>query len=269
MSTTATWRGKMQLKKINLFYLVLGAFFLSLFLVGIKLVVQKEEWLTVEVKGMAGEWWWQSPAPPAWLANKIEVGDSELDGTGQVIAKVISLEKYPATLREKEVIFKAKLKVSYNKISKKYQFKYQTLKVGTPLTLELPQARVNGIVTRIFDKTPETEEKIVTLKLYSRFPWFAEAIDKDLRFSDGEKVIAKILEKTVELAEMTVVTDQGVVLARRDPLKRDITLKLEMKLQKEAEEYFFGEGELVKIGEKLNLKSEKINLYDSFVVNLE
>ena len=255
--------------KFNLFYFLLACFFLAAILVGLRLILQKEEWLTVEVKGQAGDWWWQSPAPPAWMSSQVKVGDQELDGRGQSIAKITSLEQYAAIPGQKEIVFKVKLKVSYNKISKKYQFKYQTLKVGTPLTLELSQVRINGIVTRIFTQEPEIQEKIILVKLYGRHPWFAEAIDKNLEITDGQKVIAQVLEKTVELAEKTVVTDQGRVLARRDPLKRDITLKLKIQLRKEAEEYFFAEGQLVKIGEKIHLKTERINLYDSFIISLE
>lgn len=255
--------------KFNLFYFILACFFIALLLAGFKLIIQKEDWLVVEIKGQAGEWWWQSPAPPAWLANKMQVGDQELDGRGQAIAEIVSLERYPSTPNQKEIVFKAKLRVSYNKISKKYQFKYQTLKVSTPLTLELPQVKVNGIVTRIFEEAPESQEKLVTVRLYGRYPWFAEAIDENLEIKDGEKVIARVLQKQVRPAEMTVVTDQGVVLARTDPLKQDITLKLKMNLKKEAGEYFFGEGQLVKIGEKIHLKTEKINLYDAFVLSFD
>lgn len=263
----------LKFRNFNFFYFVLIFFFLGLGLLVLKMILQKEVWLVVEARSVAGEWWWQTPNPPAWLSNQIEVGDKELDGRGQPIAEIISVEKFGTTQNQKdqsqkEFIFKAKLRVSYNKISQKYQFKYQTLQAATPIILELPKARINALVTKIYQEEPSMEEKILILKLYGRYPWFAEAIPENLEFKDSEKTVAKILEKTVELAEITVTTDQGVVLARRDPLKRDITLKLKASLKKEAEEYFFPDGQLVKIGEKLNLKSEKINLYEAYITSL-
>lgn len=259
----------LKFKNFNFFYFVLIFFFLGLGLLVLKMILQKEVWLVVEARSVAGEWWWQTPNPPAWLSNQIEVGDKELDGRGQLIAEITSVEKYGTTPNQKEFIFKAKLRVSYNKISQKYQFKYQTLQAATPIILELPKARINALVTKIYQEEPLMEEKILTLKLYEQYPWFAEAISEDLEIKDGEKVIAQIQEKLVEQAEMTVTTDQGVVLARRDPLRRDITLRLKASLKKEAEEYFFPDGQLVKIGEKLNLKSEKINLYEAHILSLD
>jgi len=236
--------------KFDLFKLLVVVLILAFIGVGVKFITKRDTWITVELWGSGGEWWWNTGAPPYWVANVINAGDGEYDSGGKKICEIMEIKKYE-DYDKKKFSLKAKLKVEKNKKTGKIKYKNNDLEIGSPLTLNLGTKTVTGNLTWI-EGVPDKREKKnlnVTLKLYNRYPWQADAIKVGDTSTDGNnEIIAKILDKKVDLAEMTVVTDIGDVLARNDPLKRDITLKMGILALKANNQFFFSQIEDIKVG---------------------
>jgi len=239
--------------KLDFFNLLVIFLILAFIGVGVKFVTKKDIWITVELWGSGGEWWWNTGAPPYWVANVINPGDIELDSGGKKICEIVEIKKYEE-YEKKKFSLKAKLKVDKNKKTGKIKFKNNNLEIGIPITLNLGTKTITGNITWIEGIPDKREMKNieVTLKLYDRYPWQADAIKiGDMKTDESNEVIAKILDKKVDLAQMTVVTDTGDVFARSDPLKRDITLIIEILAIKANNQYFYSEIQDIKIGNKL------------------
>lgn len=266
---------KIFLKKSTLFNLLIVLLILSSIGLAVKFLLKKEKWVTVELWGTAGEWWWQTEAPPYWIANAIQVGDVEYDASGRKIGEVLEIKKYEDN-EKKEFLLKVKLKVDINPKTGSLRYKNNNLEIGNPLIIKPAKKSITGSVVWIEGVEDEREKKDlnITLKLYSAYPWMAEVINVGDKMTDENgEVIAEILNKKVELAEMTVVTDWGEVLARRDPLKRDITLKVRIKVVKAVNQWFFAKTQEVKVANPLRLGMPNYNIdrtvVDNRIISLE
>lgn len=238
--------------------------------VGIKFFLRKEKWIEVEIKGGPGNWWWVTPAPPYWLANAVEKGDVEVDYRGRVIAEIFDFRAYKTGEATTDFYIKARLNVKFDKTSGRFRYKGEPVEVGVPITLETATALITGNIIWVEGREEgERVEKVVKLKLYEKYPWEAEAIAVGDTMTDGEgDIVAKILDKRVERAEITVETDRGDVLARRDPLKRDITLDVKLVTIKYGDELLFRKDQIVKVGKKLLIQTPHYDFEDAYVINI-
>lgn len=261
------------------FWFNLLVFFLIIAVLGagVKLLFKREVWVKVEIWGTAGEWWWQTESPPEWIANAVSQGDVERDVDGKVIAEVLSIEKFTqpsdssSNFLKKEFLIKARLKVVKNPKSGILRYRGDDLAIGKPLTLSFTDNSVTGNIVWIegvVDQRQETEVDL-TLKLYDRYPWEAEAISVGSVATDGINQIAQITNKKIDLAEMTVVTDKGEVFARVNPLKRDITLKLLVKAVKVDDQYFFSVYQPIKIGGRLIISFPRYDLLQNVIIDIK
>ena len=128
------------------------------------------------------------------------------------------------------------------------------LGVGSPIELHLSNTYIPGIVVSLegtFDEK-ETRELVIEGIWLNTFPWSAEAIPIGAEMRDGMgRVVAKILDKQIFLADMVITTDDGRVLVKKNPLKRDVTIKAKILVKKQGENFYFREDQKVKIGENL------------------
>ncbi len=253
------------LKKITPFEFLVG-FLLILILIFVMMQTRsKKEWLKTEVK-ISSSSWWQTyyTSPPFWLGESIKIGDSEFNSQGKKIAEVLDVKIYElapvlneteATTR-KDFYLTLNLQVDRIRLTGKARFKNQPLEIGSPIELHLSNTYVPGLVVNLEgarDKK-ETVELIIDGIWLNCFPWNAEAIPVGSEMKDGMgNVVAKIIEKQVYLADMVVETDDGRVLARKNPLRRDVVIKAKILVKKQGENFYFREDQKVKIGENLFL----------------
>lgn len=262
---------KKLISKNNLFSFLIAVLILSLIGVGVKFLLKKEDWVVVEMWGTGGEWWWQTEAPPYWIANAIQVGDVEYDAGGKKIGEVIEIRKYEDSA-EKNFLVKARLKVDISPQTGILKYKNEDLEIGRPLVIKPAGKTFTGNVVWMEGIEDKRERKgmEVMVKKYKIFPWLAETINVgDQMTSENGEIIAEVLDKEVSLAETTVVTDRGEVLARQDPLRRDVTLKMSLEAVKGANQWFFAEVQEVKVGGLLWLKMPNYNLDEVFIIALE
>jgi len=244
-------------------------------------IFQKKTYITTDLFISGGEWWWMTADPPYWLSNPVIQGAAEYDITGKKIVEILHVEKFDQQNR-KLMIVKARLLVTKNLRTKKYRFKQTPLEIGatiaiSPGNIEM-YANVMGI-DGVQDLSPQETETIVA-RWYNVFPWQADAIHIGDSVKDGSgNEVARIINKEVSIAEKTIVTENNqslygtqsnygtqskqtgqLILLRSDPLRRDVTLTISLKVRHVDSQKYFGVIQNVKIGEPLY-----ISLPDIFI----
>lgn len=232
------------------------------------------EWVQVEVKVAPSDFFWSEKKPPAWLANSLQLGDSELDGLGRKVAEITDLRIFEGPGERKITYLKLRLRVVKDSRKQQYLFKSKQLAIGSPVEFRFPRVFLNGLVTYI-EGIPDTriwEEKIMEVRVtqwievfpetLGMFPWRVEAIKVGDQMKDTQgRVVAEILEKRVKPAEKIVVTSDGRVLLRQDPIKKDVTLVIKLQTVKQAGVNYFLDEFKVKVGTSILLALPEIDIW--------
>ncbi len=265
-------RSAKRTKKTLVFFFG-GVGILLCLLVFMVFIFQKKTYVTADLFISGGEWWWITADPPYWLSNPVIQGASEYDLSGRKVVEVLQVEKFDQQAR-KTMLIRAKLLVTKNLRTKKLRFKQIPLEIGSTIVISPGNigmyANVVGI-EGIQDLSPQ-EEKIITTCWYNVFPWQADAIHVGDVMKDGSgNEVAQVLYKAVSIAEKTIVTENNqfiygtptkqvgqLILSRSDPLRRDVTLELKIKVRKIENQSYFGVVQNVKIGELLFLSLPEI-----------
>ncbi|MCL4360449.1 DUF4330 domain-containing protein [Patescibacteria group bacterium] len=249
-----------------------------LFLVVIaKQLFRQKTWVTAEIKVSPEQWWYDNYPPPRWLAQSIQKGDREVDWSGATTAEVLETKSYDTGYDRVITYLKIRFLSSYDSKSHQYLYNGKPLAVGGTLTLNLSHTTVQGLLIDV-EGLPDMREKvtkIVTLKLYDRYPWFADAIHVGDAFKVNGVPIAEVVAKDVRPAEKTTVkidSQSGGTLsiANQDPLKMDITLKMKMQLIKEKDGgLIFRDDQRIIIGNDLFIALPNVNLQYATVIDVE
>lgn len=260
---------KRLIKKIGVFEILVGLLFLLVLIFVMIQTRSKKEWVKAEVK-ISSPSWWQAyyTSPPFWLGESIKVGDKEFDSQGKIIAEVLEVKEYELTGKSGEIAredfyLTLNLQASRNRKTGKLEFKYQPLEIGGPIELHLTDTYVYGLVTFIEGVPDERETKEIIVKgiWMNIFPWQAEVIPIGGKQEDGAgNVIAEILEKRIELSNMVVTTDDGRVLVRKNPTKRDVYITTRVLTKKQGGNLYFREDQKIKIGKNLFIQLPGIDV---------
>lgn len=222
---------------IPLFILVV----VTLGIMVLRVLLQKEQYITVELFASGGEWWWDNPSPPYWLADPIKRGAIERDPQGNVLVEVLEARKFEEANR-KLLWMKVKLRVTPDKKSKQFRFRRENLQVGSVIYVAPNNVKVVCNVLRIEGMEDNRKEavKVVTVEAYGVSPWYADNIKVGdvMRDSDGE-VLAEVIEKKSSYSDMTTIDAKGDTHVRKDMLKRDVSMKVRMQVTRaEGIDYF-------------------------------
>lgn len=240
----------------------------ALLLLGIRIVSQKDRFVTVEIISSGGEWWETLPKTPYWLAGSVRPGDVEYTIGGKKLAEVLETRKYEEDA-SKILWAKVKLLVTKDQVSNGYKFNYQPLLIGSALKIRPHHIQLTGNVISIEDvgKTDEFKTVRVTVKSYDLYPWFADAIHVgDTAADDEGNITATVVAKTTEPAEMAASDSMGRILPSRNPLKRDLTLTVDIQVARRGGQLYFNLIQPVLIGTKLWIPFPTFELKEASVV---
>lgn len=230
-------------------------------------IFKQERWLTVEVKMAPEQWWWEANPPPYWLADTVKVGDKAYDALGRKIAETVDVRTLEWGATRKEAYLTVNLKANYDRRKQKFTFKQRPLEVGRPIELELGGAQILGLITYV-EGLPDERQKVtkkVAAKILGVQPWIAVAIPAGGGMKDSRgRVLARVLDKRVELArEFTAV---GTVAT--NPLKRDVTLTLELETVEQGGIFYFREGQAVKVGQLLWIQLPGVDISAASIMEI-
>lgn len=210
-----------------------------------------------------------------YFANSILIGDQAVDGNGNVTATVVNKIILPTGSRNLvDILIDLDIQV-INRQGVMYFNQIQPVKIGN--SLWIPLKNINLYEAPIINyNNQENNEYIVekelsiTTKIYSQALWFAAAIKIGDEAVDSQgNVIAKIVGLSATPAEVTAYTANGTVLARRDPLKRDIVITWELKAVEKDNVLYFNHIYPVKIGDELWISLEKINIKEASIIDFK
>lgn len=256
--------------KIDLFTPLLVISFLVLSFFIAKVLLEKDTYITAELYASGGEWWWDNPLPPYWLTDPVQPGAIEYDPMGNKLVEVLETRKFEEGER-KMLWVKVKLKVSPSKSSKQYRFRREPLQTGSLIYIAPNNIKIfcNVMWIEGTEEKRQTYEKIITFKEYDIEPWRADTIKVgDVMKDDSGEIMAEIIDKKVELAEMTTVDWAGVTHKERNPYKRDYTLKVKMKTIKSKDRYYFSYFQPLKIGFYIWIPLEDKNI-SGYITEIE
>lgn len=250
--------------------LIIGIF-ISLSILGIRVVLQEDKFIIVEIIASGGDWWQTLPKVPDWLGDAVSPGNIEYSAGGKKLVEVLDTRKYDEE-QNRILWIKAKLLVTPDKNNGGWRFRQMPLDIGSTLTIEPNSIKLVGSIIAIEGSGRAEEYKyiMITVRLYDEFPWYADAIKPgDKYIDDQDRIIAEILDKKVEFAEIAVNTADGRVLERKNPLKRDITLTLKIEVADRNGTFYFNHVQPVKIDNALWIPTKRINIHEANVISIE
>ncbi len=227
----------------------------------------RSEWRTIQVE-VIGRDWTQQYSPdayktPYWLSDKLKVGQTEKNNTGQVIARLINFDSYEKNGQENDNYLTVQVKVDYNKRTNRYSFKDKYLSVGLPIDLNLDNVSITGQV--IDDNVPEEgyPTKIFTVKMiaYGLRPWvYSEFLNKPKTYNQGNhELIADIIDaQTKDQTYKSMWLDNGLLRLNQDTAK-DLYLTVKLKATQIDGKWYYAVHQPIKIGSFIFLLTDKVN----------
>lgn len=253
----------LNLNTILLIILIGGFTILTL-----RLLFKKDYYKTVEILVSPGLWW-EEADPPWWLADSIKPGDVEIAPWGKKIAEIKEVKRYEYS-NKKVILVKTRLLVSIDRQTNTYRFRHQPLEIGETISLSPGNIHITGSIVSVewLKDSSQYQTKRVTVKLYQKRDWLAQAINVGDASNNEEAnpSQAKIISKKVNLAELTVVTWDGRVLIKNNPLFRDIELEMELTVLNRGGINYFNHYQPVKVGNKLLIPMKNYNLEEAEVM---
>ena len=238
---------------------------LGLFLtagVVVKYVFQKEYFVTIELLATGGEWWWGVPPPYYWNSQTINPGAKELDVSRKPLVEVLDVEKYGHDDR-KFMWVKARVKITKNTRTGAMYFKQFPLNIGETITIKPSSTMIIGNVVGIEGiKTYWNEsDRTIRARLRLQMPWVADAIVVgDVMKNNKGVTIAEIVDKKVENAEIITTDWRGEPLYKRDPLQKDITLTIKMRVLKDGNFEYFNFNQNIQTDQRVKIQFQNITI---------
>lgn len=219
----------------------------------------------------------ESPVPPEyWAVAALKIGDVSYNSLGKKTAEVVDVNKsYWGADREN---FQVILKVNAvkNSLNKEYTLDGRPLMIGNKLSIPLGRTQFNGLISDIYQDEQERLTRYrrakATVRLKGRLyePWRAEALRDFTVKNSKSEVVAQIKNILIEPAEYVFTTDAGRVLRLRDPIKKDVTLTLELFDVLCADQTcYFEESKPLKIGHDFWVTSDKTVLPGANIMDFQ
>lgn len=217
------------------------------------------------------------PMPPEyWSVGSLGVGDASFNSLGKKVAEVVDIKKsYWGADREN---FQITIKVNAvkNNATGEYSMDGKPLLIGNKLMLPLGHTQFNGVISDIYrdeqDRLSRYRQAKAIVQLTGRFyePWQAEAL-KDFKVENSAgKPIAVVKSIVIEPAEYVFTTNAGRTLRLRDPIKKDVTLTLELfEILCAEQTCYYEEFKPLKIGHDFWMTSDRTVLAGANIVDFQ
>lgn len=242
-------------------FLIIGIA-ISLIILGIRVLTAEDKYITVEIIASGDNWWQTQPKVPYWLADAVVPGAIEYSIGGKKMAEILEVAKYDEDYN-KTLWAKVKLMVTDDKATGGFRFQQQPMNIGSNLNIKPNFVSFSGTIISIGDDIyNQYKNMAVTTKLYGIRPWMADSIEIGAEKEDGNgNIVAKVIRKQVEPAEISVQTADGRMLIKRDPLRVDAEIDLEIGVIERNGTQYFNRIQPIKIGRRLWIA------FDAFEIN--
>jgi hypothetical protein len=248
---------KRVIKKMRVLdYVIIGCVIVVIGLFLFLRISRKTQWITVLVKIQSDQLWWESnPAP--WYAQSVLPNQEAYNSFGQKVAVVDHVQSFETTDGRVEVLTELKLKTSYDSFRHQYEYNYQPVLVGTPLEIPFSNFSLTGMVIGINTHLTFVEKNIEA-RILAIHPWKITELAKGLQAKDtAGNVIAEIQDINIQNAQVYEFNDingRQIITQTEDPTRKDVILKLKIKVIQYNGDFYSIDGALLKIGAQFNLQ---------------
>jgi hypothetical protein len=212
---------------------------------------RKNTYITVTVKVGDDNILYASPGIKPWISQLFQKGMVEKEGLGKTAAEVLDVWTYRKYAQTDSVYLTVKLLSTYNRSSGQYVYRGKNLAIGSTVRMYLNGVLVDGLITNIDGVKDNRVYKTILVEadvkdetpVYPESsgarPSIAEALSVGMTTYDNKnKQIAKIINKQVADAKRFIITNSGNTFVGTNPLRKNISLTLELYVTKINNNYF-------------------------------
>lgn len=266
-----------NLTPIEIFILITIIFF-TIFIV--KFFGRKKEFITVKVE-VVKQNWLNNYDPygyrtPFWISDKVKIGQTEKNNSGQIIATLVDLENYEYENEEAELYLTLKLEVIFDKKTGIYYFKDKPLNIGSIIELNLNNIELKGQI--IDNNVPQngypTKYFITTVRARNLNSWAYEKIVPGLKIYNRatNEVVGEITKVNLEnssLQEIKTDSTGRYLTTINSDKNKDAVITMKIKGYQIDNKWFFTGQQNLKVNNFLFIYTDQINLKYSEIQNIE
>jgi len=259
-------------------FIILTIIFLTVFTV--KFFGKKKESLIIKVEVVRKNWS-ENYDPlgyrvPFWLSDKVKIGQTEKNKSGQIIATLINFESYDHGDQESELYLTLKVETLFDKRSGIYYYKDKPLNLGSPIELNLDNIEIYGQI--IDNNVPQNgyPTKYFNIKARARNldSWVYSKIIPGIKIYDraNNEVIGEIINTNLEnstLQEIKNDPNTGKYLQATLNKNKDLIVDIKLKAYQMDHRWFFSGRQNLKIGNPLSIYTPQVDLYKLEIENIE
>lgn len=234
-----------------------------------KLFVKKPTYIYTKIKVGQGYWWASTQRPNIWYVKAIQKAAEEKDISGKVIAKVLNVAFYPVYGSSQfDIYVTTKLMVTGAVGGRGYNFKRESIAVGSPIDLQFPTVQFSGTITALDEKPIQTKtvEKTMYLTKKYSYPWEYDEIQiGDYFFNNNEKTL-EILDKAKGETNEVILDDQGKLSTTETETYNYIVIKLKVRAQEVNDNLIYAEEILLSPMRGFDFITNKY-IFNGFTIN--
>jgi hypothetical protein len=204
--------------------------------------------------------------PFSWYASHFQVGDSETDALGRKITEILSVQTLPTSPTARAVYLDLKVGATFDPKSKTYTARGRNLAFGTPLRFSLAGVTFDGIVVNFPGMVSTDKEKTLIVSAVGRSveAFIAQGIHTGDTLTDSNgKVLIEVLDVQTPPAEKVATNFAGELLLRRDPLYKDLQIKMKVTAKELNGVFYALDDSPIKVAEILPLNFNTVSLFPS------
>lgn len=264
-----------RLKKFSLFDLaVLGA--VAIVASGLYFVLFRTS-STLTVTVLVNQEHIQSDAwrgTPQWYSVMLRPGMKEVSGLNSVNAELLRIYSYDLFPPKKNMYLTVRLKTVYNRSSGLHNYKGKPLLTGQLIHLYLNNFLVDGVITHVEGQQDVSTRKKIRLVAAARqdnfvyqgtsgiWPQVADAIKVgDVIHDDQGNEIMRVVDKQETDAQQVVLTADGRAVLTTNPLRKDVTLELDVNALTFQDRYYLFDELPIAIGIGVPFNTDTVSVF--------
>ena len=261
-----------KIKNSWLFIIFFAVIILVCFVALIKIIRKQPIYIYTKVKVGQGLWWTATNKPSIWYVKGIKKGEIERDLTGKPLAEIVDVTYYPSRQENQyDTYLIVKIAVSGSQKTNKYSFKRSAIGVSSPIDFEFPSSPVTGTIIAISNQPfiDQSVEKIIYLTKKLAYPWEYDAIKVGDVYSNGQKQVLEIMDKTS--SDTTIISSDlfGNSNASITDVRKYLVVKIRIKLKEVDRQLIYGEEQVINVGKIIYLTTENFAFSDFVIGKIE
>jgi hypothetical protein len=222
---------------------------------------KSDQFIYARIKVSQGYWWATTTKPKNWYTKSIKKGLKQTNFLGNPTAEIVSVYYYPNQPNSFNTYLDVKLKA--NKEDNKYYFNRSQIGISSPIDLEFPGLNISGTIIQLSDSEFKNDDitKVIQLEKELASPWEYNQIQIGDSYSNGNTKVFEIKDKTIISNKPASLNSFGQIAVN----KQHILVTAEIKLKKVKGNYIFGEEQIVRLNQPLEIATSNF-YFDNYVI---